>query len=65
MMSGILWIPDFQMCMLTFLIKAEFVNTTKCYKVKCTKLPHMKKLETVINKMFLLFGVGNHNRTML
>ena len=23
MMSGILWIPDLQMCMLTFLIKAE------------------------------------------
>ena len=34
MMSGILWIPDLRMCMLTFLIKAEFVNTTKCYKVK-------------------------------
>ena len=34
MMSGILWIPDLQMCMLTFLIKVEFVNTTKCYKVK-------------------------------
>ena len=23
-----------QMCMLAFLIKAEFVDTTKCYKVK-------------------------------
>ena len=34
MMSGILWIPDLQMCMLTFLIKAEFVNATKCYNVK-------------------------------
>ena len=29
-----LWIPDLQMCMLNFLIKAEFVNTTKCYKGK-------------------------------
>ena len=34
MMSGILWIPDLQTFMLTFFIKAEFVNTTKCYKVK-------------------------------
>ena len=25
----------------------------------------MKKLEIVMNKMFLLFGVGNHNRTIL
>ena len=65
MMSGILWIPDLQMCMLTFLIKAKFVNTTKCYKVKWTKSLHMKKLEIVMNKMFLLFRFGNHNRTML
>ena len=34
MMSGIPWIPDLEMFMLTFLFKAEFVNTTKCYKVK-------------------------------
>ena len=34
MMSGILWIPDLQMFMLTILFKAEFVNTAKCYKVK-------------------------------
>ena len=27
-------IPDLQTCMLTFLIKAEFLNTTKCYNVK-------------------------------
>ena len=26
MMSGILWIPDLQMCMLTFLIKAEIFS---------------------------------------
>ena len=65
MMSGILWIPDLQVCMLTFLIKAEFVNTTKCYKVIGTKFPHMKKLEIAMNKMFLLFRVGNHKRTML
>ena len=34
MVSGIIWIPDLQTFMLTFLFKAEFVNTTKCYKVK-------------------------------
>ena len=34
MMSGILWIPDLQTFMPPFLFKAEFVNTTKCYKVK-------------------------------
>ena len=34
MMSGILWIPDLQMCMFTFLVKAEFVNAIKCYKAK-------------------------------
>ena len=29
------------------------------------QVPLMKKLEIVINKMFLLFGVRNHNRTLL
>ena len=34
MRSGILWIPDLQTFMLTFKFKAEFVNTTECYKVR-------------------------------
>ena len=56
MVSGIPWIPDLKMFMLTFKFKAVFV------KQSSTMNP-MKKLEIVINIMFFLFGVSYHIMT--
>ena len=65
MVSGILWIPDLQTFMLTFKFTAIFMCNNQVLKSYMNQVPLMKKLEIVINKMFLLFGVRNHNRTML
>ena len=62
MVSGILWIPDFQMFMLHF---NEIINFTSTNQVHLGTMNPIKKLEIVMNKMFLLFGVSIHNMAML
>ena len=65
MVSGILWIPDLQTFMLTFEFTDNFVYDNQLLKSQMNQVPLMKKLEIIINKMFLLFGVTNHKKTRL
>ena len=62
MVSGILWIPDLQMFMLNF---NKIINFTSSNQVHLATMNPIEKVRVVVNKMFSLFGVGNHNRTML
>ena len=62
MVSGTLWIPDFQTFMLHF---NKIINFTSSSQVHLGTMNPIEKVRIVMNKMFLLFGVGNHNRTML
>ena len=62
MVSGIQWIPNYNLFMLNF---NKIINFTSSNQVHLGTMNLIEKLEIVMNKMFLLFGVGNHNRTML
>ena len=62
MMSGILWILDFITFMFTFYFNAENSQVHTMHLVQWTPL---KKPGIVMNKMFSVFGVDIHNRTML
>ena len=61
MVSGILWIPDLQTFMLNF---NKIINFTSSNQVHLGTMNPIEKVRIVMTKMFLWFGVGNHNRTM-
>ena len=65
MVSGILWIPDLQTFMLHFNKIINFSFNNQVHKIHLGTMNPIEKTRVVMSKMFLLFGVGNHNRTML
>ena len=62
MVSGILRIPDLQTFMLNF---NKIINFTSSNQVHLGTVNPIKKSRVVMNKMFLLFGVRNHDMAML
>ena len=62
MVSGILRIPDLQTFMLNF---NKIINFTSSNQVHLGTMNPIKKSRVVMNKMFLLFGVRNHDMAML
>ena len=65
MVSGILWIPDLQTFMLHFNKIINFSFNNQVHKLHSGTMNTIEKTRVVMSKMFLLFGVSNHNRTML
>ena len=65
MVSGILWIPDLQTFMLHFNKIINFRFNNQVHKLHLGTMNPIEKTRVVMSKMFLLFGVSNHNRTML
>ena len=65
MVSGILWIPDLQTFMLHFNKIINFSFNNQVHKLHLGTMNPIEKTRVVMSKMFLLFGVSNHNRTML
>ena len=65
MVSGILWIPDLQTFMLHFNKITNFSFNSQVRKIHLGTMNPIEKTRVVMSKMFLLFGVSNHNRTML
>ena len=65
MVSGILWIPDLQTFMLHFNKIINFSFNNQVHKLHLGTMNPIKKTRVVMSKMFLLFGVSNHKRTML
>ena len=65
MVSGILWIPDLQTFMLHFNKIINFSFNNQVHKIHLGTMNPIEKTRVVMSKMFLLFGVSNHNRTML
>ena len=65
MVSGILWIPDLQTFMLHFNKIVNFSFNSQVHKIHLGTMNPIEKTRVVMSKMFFLFGVSNHNRTML